>query len=162
MPLINVTHRTNDLCRWIIKQRQEISKDKFNFKFYRYPCILEMFTICMCEWTSEATWRCCEPTCLSLESLFDLWPWPTWPLTLIFVFVLSSSDFWSNDVFSSHEWTDRRKAMHKSPPCMSTGGLKNAVLENNIDKLPHCPQFFPVLANLKWNSPVKYGRKSGF
>ncbi len=22
-------------------------------------------------------------------------------------------------------WTDRRKVMHKSPPCMSTGGLKN-------------------------------------
>ncbi len=29
---------------------------------------------------NEATWRCCEPTCLSLGSLFDLdqcdlWPW---------------------------------------------------------------------------------------
>ncbi len=35
---------------------------------------------------NEATWRCCEPTCLSLGSLFDLdqcdlWPWYLWPLT---------------------------------------------------------------------------------
>ncbi len=34
---------------------------------------------------NEATWRCCEPTCLSLKSLFDfdlhdLWPGPTRPL----------------------------------------------------------------------------------
>ena len=33
---------------------------------------------------------CYEPTCLSLGSLFDLWPWPTWPLTLIFLFVFIS------------------------------------------------------------------------
>ena len=35
----------------------------------------------------KATWRCCEPTCLSLQTLFDLnsrdqWPWPAWPFTL--------------------------------------------------------------------------------
>ncbi len=37
------------------------------------------------EITNEATWRCCEPTCLSSGSLFDLdqcdlWPWYLWPL----------------------------------------------------------------------------------
>ncbi len=48
---------------------------------------------------NEATWRWCEPTCLSLVALFlpwpmspltdvycidpcGLWPWPMWPLTL--------------------------------------------------------------------------------
>ena len=63
-----------------------------------------------CIIKNEPTWRCCEPTCLSLESFFDLdlptlcrvigkhfflhmltltfalepcdlWPWPFWPLT---------------------------------------------------------------------------------
>ncbi len=33
---------------------------------------------------------------------------------------LLSSDFWYSD-----RQTDRRKSMHKSPPCISTGGLKN-------------------------------------
>ncbi len=38
------------------------------------------------EKKNEATWRCCEPTCLSLGSLFDLdqcdlWPWYLWTLT---------------------------------------------------------------------------------
>ena len=66
-----------------------------------------------------------------------------WPLTLTHVtfdldpygnatrwsneFFLAISflmDFYSSDFFSSTDKrTDRRKATHKSPPCMSTGGL---------------------------------------
>ena len=44
---------------------------------------------------NETTWCCCEPTCLSLQSLF--WPWPVWPLTLTHMTLdLDTCDLWPN------------------------------------------------------------------
>ncbi len=67
--------------------------------------------------TNEETWFCCEPTRLSLESLFDLdqcdlWRWPLWPLTSRKFFLVTSpvTDGWTN------KRTDRQKAI-------STGGV---------------------------------------
>ncbi len=88
----------------------------------------------------EATLHCCEPTCLCLGPLFnidccDLWPWPMWPLTLIFV--SRDMNFYPVNFYLMSYFlvidgqTDRQKAMHKSPPCMTTGGLKKR-------KNPHC------------------------
>ncbi len=49
-----------------------------------YPPVDEKHKINL-EWSyNEVTWRW-EPTCLCLGSLYDLWPWPMWHLTLIFV-----------------------------------------------------------------------------
>ncbi len=73
-----------------------------------------------------------------------IWPWPTWPLALTHVtfdlevksqwnykrYDFFSSEFFSSELLSSDFWyshrqTDKRKAAHKSLPCISTGGLKN-------------------------------------
>ncbi len=43
------------------------------------------------------------------------------PATILIENESLSSDFWSSHFWSS----DRRKAMHKSPPCINTGGLQN-------------------------------------
>ncbi len=53
-----------------------------SFKVHKVKTQLEHSAVPM-DSNNEATWRCCEPTCLSLGPLFDLWPWPSWPLTLI-------------------------------------------------------------------------------
>ncbi len=49
--------------------------------------------------------------------------------------IASQSDFWSSDFWSSLIFgpvmdgqTDRQKVMHKSPPCIRTGGLNNWVI----------------------------------
>ena len=46
---------------------------------------------------NEATWRWCEPTCLSLGPV--IWPWPMWPLTLTHV------------TFDLDAWTKYAKSM---------------------------------------------------
>ncbi len=62
---------------------------------------------------------------------FDLDPcdpflWPMWPLNIGPVttdMITGHSEFWSSD---NRQQTpdDRQKVMHKSPPCIGTGGLK--------------------------------------
>ncbi len=75
-----------------------IDRPGLDSSYLSYPSI--SFVCQVCVWNTsllftsrvssrgynEATWRCCEPTCLSLGSLFDLdlwdlWPWHLWPLT---------------------------------------------------------------------------------
>ena len=82
---------------------------------------------------------------LTLTDL-DLWPWYLWPLTCR----LSQTD----------RRTDRRKAAHKSPQCMSTGGLKNYILTGwpwpmtltielvqDIIKVNLCTKFYDHMPN---------------
>ncbi len=76
-----------------------------------------------------------------------VWPWPTWPLTLTHVTfdleVNGSRDINFYLVISgpmhyflvTDRQTDRRKAMHKSPPCMSTGGLKKGSILPNEENV---------------------------
>ena len=98
---------------------------------------------------NEATWHCCEPTCLCLEPIFDLdscdsCPWSTYPLT-------SRSRFSNYEFFLTNyglpyaRWctkrhplmdklpsysckdpsvsADRQKLMHKSSLCICIVGL---------------------------------------
>ncbi len=54
---------------------------------------------------NEATWPFCEPTCLSLGSLFDLdqcdlWPWYLWPLTDRFHMKCTMQRPWNQVLFT--------------------------------------------------------------
>ncbi len=63
---------------------------------------------------NEATCRRCEPTCQYHEADLDprdLWPWPTRPLTFLDM-IYCPVNFCTV--------TDRHKAMHNSPLCIST------------------------------------------
>ena len=89
------------------------------------------------KWKNEATWCCHEPTCLCLgpnltltHVTFDLDPCNLWTLGKIskkwfFSSELLSSDFWSSERQTDGQM-DRQNAMHKSPMCISTGGLNEA------------------------------------
>ncbi len=63
--------------------------------------------------------------------LMWLWSWPMLPKSNgsrdmnFYIFFFGTSEFLCNELFSSHRQTDRQKAMHKSPLCISTDGLKN-------------------------------------
>ncbi len=77
------------------------------------------------------TWSNVFFTFLTLT--FDLWPWPSgstlrsamsMPLPNLVTLGQTVSEIWINfQAFFTQ--TDRQKVMHKSPPCISTGGLKN-------------------------------------
>ena len=62
--------------------------------------------------------------------------------------LFSSLEFWSSDI----RQTDGRKAMHMSPPCISTGVLKNAGISIKRENMYIASGFliwtFPVLENL--------------
>ncbi len=58
-------------------------------------------------------------------------------------------DFFSSEFWSSSRWadrqtdrrTDRQKATPKSPPCISTGGLKNAATINQSEDFTTRPYY---------------------
>ncbi len=97
---------------------------------------------------NEATWRWCEPTCQFHKPYFDE---DNVRACYLLIYELLSSEFWSSD-----RRTDRRKAMHKSPPCISTGGLKNRPIYIFCMVFSIWTMFHPPTANFSILDYVTY------
>ncbi len=81
---------------------------------------------------NKATWRWREPTCLffSINSDLDLLTL-TFDLDLLWPLTFSRTDRQTDRQTDGQ--TDGQKATPKSPPCMSTGGLKNYVSTHKLN-----------------------------
>ena len=49
------------------------------------------------------------------------------PAAVLLEILLPGLEFWSSDNGQTYRQTDRQKARHMSPPCISTGVLKNSI-----------------------------------